>query len=148
MARFGQEKNWTVYADGIGGTGFISPGPCGGQSFASRLDRAIQRHPSVLIVEGGLNDVDTDPAMLSRAVRELLQRAAQVPRVIVVGPTAAPARPKSAVVDGLLRSTTQEADRVYVSTQRWRLPFRDDGVHPSVAGYYDYADMLSAVVKS
>ena len=64
------------------------------------------------------------------SLRDVLGRASNVPRIVVVGPTSAPARPASQLVDGALRSTTLAVGREYVSTQGWPIAFQADGLSP------------------
>lgn len=144
----GQAEGWTTRVDAIGMTGFINGGYCGGQTFASRLPAVLASRPQVLVVEGGLNDYEADPADVRQAAAELLAAARAVPTVIVVGPPSAPARGDTpAAVDAALGEATAAAGRQYVSTLTAGLPYLPDRLHLTPEGHQIFADLVASAVR-
>ena len=47
---------WSVWAFGQGGTGYVNPGISGGTNFAARAQDVIKSHPSCVVIYGGIND--------------------------------------------------------------------------------------------
>jgi lysophospholipase L1-like esterase len=48
---------WEVWSSGVGGTGYINPGPTGRVKFRDRVESDVIAHyPDLVIVAGGLND--------------------------------------------------------------------------------------------
>lgn len=120
---------------GVGGTGFVNGGPCGGQSFGERLDDVLATQPGTLVVQGGLNDTGQSPDTLRDAAAELLEAAADTPRVVVLGPVDAPATQDEAAVDAALSDAARDAGREYVSGLDWDLEFLPDRLHLTEDGH-------------
>lgn len=138
-----RSKGWRVYVNGVSGTGFTSGGACRNQQYSTRADAVLGMLPTMVVVQGGLNDTRAPDDLLSEATRSLLTSLQRVPSVVVVGPPPAPAVQGTARVDQVLRAETQRAGRQYVSTQSWQLPYRPDGVHPTREGYDLFGNLLA-----
>lgn len=138
----GAQEGWTTYVNAVGGTGFVGEGPCGAQRFSSRVAAVLARNPQVVVVEGGLNDTAFTPDEVESSAGDLLRALATVPHIVVVGPTAPPARPDTAAIDNALRDATTAAGRTYVSAEAWTLPYLPDNLHLTVDGHRAFADLV------
>ncbi|WP_091947967.1 SGNH/GDSL hydrolase family protein [Trujillonella endophytica] len=144
----GRLQGWTTYVDAIGGTGFVNGGSCGGQTFGSRVEHVLEWSPGTVVVQGGLNDADADPAEVQEAAGEVLADLSDVPRVVVVGPPTTPGRGDVTAIDAALAVAAAEADRQYVSTAGWTLPYGDDGLHPTAEGHQQFAAMVAQALAA
>ena len=82
---------WTdAWASGVGGTGYVNPGPPGQVAFINRVDHdVISYAPSVVLVAGGTNDHAYAPTDVQAAAAALYQRIADglpAATVYVMGP--------------------------------------------------------------
>lgn len=143
----GERMHWTVYAYGVGGTGFANGGPCGGQIFETRVQHAVERQPTLVILEGGLNDVNYSSSDVRKGLEDSLALMRGVIHVAVIGPVSAPARSGTQRIDGVLRSATELAGRQYISAQQWRLRFGPDQLHLDAKGYSQFSELVSHVVS-
>src|SRR4051794_23552624 len=142
-------EGWRTYAEGVSGTGLTTGGPCGrGADFGSRLPKALAHHPQILVVEGGLNDTHSPRGSLTAALTRVLDRSSKVPRLIVIGPPAAPRYelPEVRRIDGELHAACSAPQCTYVSTLGWKLPFMADQVHLTPAGHAMFAEHVSAAL--
>lgn len=141
-----------VSVAGFSGSGF-SPASsrCGPVvSYAVRAGRAVAPGTDVVVVEGGLNDVDQSVAAVTlgfvRLVRVLRER--EVGRVVVVGPAPAPARAASVPrVDHLLAGLAAAHGVEYVSAADWRVGYLPDRLHPDADGHRAFGDAVAAVLS-
>ena len=79
-----------VHVAGFSGSGFSAHASmCGRVSFHDRAPTALAARPSLVVVEGGLNDYDQPAAAIDRGFRDLMADLAGQ-RVVVVGPADAP----------------------------------------------------------
>lgn len=138
------EPDLSITVDAVGSTGFANPGLCGEDAFRDRIGRAVAHSDDALVVQGGINDTVIDPAALERAVTDVLDEAAAVPRVAVIGPIDAPATHGEERIDDLLAREAAERGMTYVPTLRWELPFGPDRLHLTSAGHHAYAERVRA----
>jgi acyl-CoA thioesterase-1 len=133
-----------VSVAGFSGSGFSEgASPCGRVSFADRAGAALRRGADLVVVQGGLNDVDQPQAAVVAGF-DRLARALSGHRVVVVGPAAAPSRARGAVrVDALLARLAAEHDMAYISTDDLRLPYLRDRLHLSPSGHRAYGDAVA-----
>ncbi|MBW9204385.1 SGNH/GDSL hydrolase family protein [Mumia sp. zg.B17] len=133
-----------VHVDAFSGSGFSrSASPCDGSWFAARAARAVAGGADLVVIAGGLNDVDQTPEAV-RAGFERVMRSVQGPPVVVVGPAAAPARERGARrVDAQLALLAGRAGAAYVSTVGLDLPYLDDGLHLTPAGHRELGDFVA-----
>ena len=148
------EESWPVglpgrvHGDGFGGSGFSeTSSDCRGVSYVDRAARAVAGHPDALVVvEGGLNDVDQGDRAIERGFVRLLGALAGH-RVVVVGPAPAPVRAdRVARVDAVLARTATGFGTTYVSMLNARVDYQDDGLHPSVRGHRRFGDLVAAAL--
>lgn len=150
-----------VRVDGFSGSGFSrGASPCGDQSYAARAAAEPQERrgsspgsdagsdPGVVVVEGGLNDHD-QPRRAIRAGFARLMSALAGRRVLVVGPTPAPARAVAVpAVDALLARLSARYGVGYLSMRDTALPYLDDGVHLTADGHRAFGDRVAAALAA
>lgn len=132
----------TVRLDAVPFTGYVNAGACGPNSFADRIDRLVDTGADALVIQGGLNDVSAEPETLRRGVEAVLDAAAAVPHVVVVGPMDVPERDGEAAVDAVLGDEAAARGITYVSALEWDLPLDRDRVHLTAAGHAEYAERI------
>ena len=144
----GKPLGWTVTVDGVGGTGYVNPGPRNEGTYLQRLPALQGRTFDLVVVQGGSNDRDTPYPALRTAVETTLETVrTQFPgaRLVLMGPATPYGKPDAT------RTLSQCVLAGYASTHQ--LPFIDplgeqwfvdgDGDryanpangHPSNAGY-------------
>ncbi len=138
-----------VRVAGFSGSGFSADASeCGEVSFASRAARAVTPATGLVVVEGGLNDVDRTDAEIEAGFAALVDVLGER-RVVVVGPAAAPSRAAAAVrVDLLLRRLTEQAGWEYVAAYDWELGYLPDDLHLTPAGHAEFGDLVARAVGS
>lgn len=129
---------------GVGSTGFVSGGYCGQHSYGKRIDAVLGTNPDMLIIQGGLNDTAADAAEIREAAAALLEEAADVTQVIMVGPVDAPARNGEQTVDQALSEAAHDAGAEYVSALDWNLGFLPDDLHLTPQGHETFTRQLMA----
>jgi acyl-CoA thioesterase-1 len=138
-----------IHVAGFSGSGFSrGASSCLGVAFATRARQALRPDTSLVVVEGGLNDVDQSSSEIRAGFRRLMQVLAGR-RVVVVGPPSAPSR-ASAVprVDALLTSLSETYGATYVRTSGWDLPYLDDRLHLTPAGHRQFGDAVAAEIAA
>jgi acyl-CoA thioesterase-1 len=149
------EQSWPVRlpgrvrVDGFSGSGFsIGASGCGDVSYATRAPRSLRPGTDLVVVEGGLNDTDQPAADLEGGFRLLMRELAGTP-VLVVGPPAAPDRPRADVerVDATLARLAAELGASYLSTVDAELTYLDDDLHPDPAGHRVFGDLVATRVR-
>lgn len=158
--RLGDAIGWPYEVDGVGGTGFVYPGLSGtDSSYRSRLQQRINAggaSPTLVILQGGLNDYRAPRSRLTAAVSAeigLVRAAWPSVRVVLFGPVRAyehndDLRPMAAAL-GLASLDTNVAfvDPVgegWVTASNSRIYFIADGTHPNSAGHAYIARRLLA----
>lgn len=149
-SRLASELGARVHVEGFSGSGFGAfSSPCGRVSFADRAGRALAGPGAageVLVVEGGLNDVDQPDAAVASGFRRVLAQAGDRP-VLVVGPASAPARAALVPdVDGLLERLSAQHGVTYLRTSDLELPYLADGLHLTETGHRAFGDAVAAAV--
>lgn len=142
----GKAEGWATHVAGVGGTGFVNQGPCGGQSFGQRLSDVMALEPDTLIIAGGVNDSDSAPNDVRASATAVLRLTASVPTVIVVGPADAPAKDNLPAIDAALAEATEASGRKYVSALGWELEYQPDRLHPTEAGQAVYASHIETAI--
>jgi acyl-CoA thioesterase-1 len=136
-----------VSVAGFSGSGFSAlASPCGRVSFADRAG-AVVEGADLVVVEGGLNDWDHTDSEIRAGYARLMRvlRAADVPRVVVVGPASAPSRvAKVPHVDALLAELSARYDVEYVSTADLDLDYLGDRLHLTEAGHRAFGDYVGS----
>jgi acyl-CoA thioesterase-1 len=133
-----------VHVAGFSGSGF-SPGAgsCRQVSFAVRAPGAVRGGADLVVVEGGLNDVDEPDAEIRAGFADLM-RELHGSRVVVVGPAAAPVRADRVPrIDELLADLAERYDVPYVRTSGLSLPYLDDRLHLTRAGHEQFGDFVA-----
>ncbi|MFT4082948.1 MAG: SGNH/GDSL hydrolase family protein [Nocardioides sp.] len=134
---------WPVYLHGrvhvsaFPGSGFAERdmARCGQVSFADRAANALRQGASLVVVEGGINDVGRSTAAITSGFRRLMHELAGY-RVVIVGPARAPRRGNAVFrVDRLLHRLAERAGVDYIRTLDLTLTYLPDRLHPTVAGH-------------
>lgn len=139
-----------VHVDGFSGSGFSEgASPCGDVSYAARAPVGLRNRPDVVVVEGGLNDVDQSRRAIRDGFARLMDELAGR-RVLVVGPATAPERASAVpAVDALLAGLSARHGVGYLSMLDADLTYLDDDLHLTPQGHrefgYRVAEALSAV---
>jgi acyl-CoA thioesterase-1 len=141
----------TVRVAGFSGSGFsLDASECGDVSFAARAAAALTPETELVVVEGGLNDFDRSDTAIRQGFARLvtaLDRAGADPRVVVVGPAAAPSRAEAVRrVDALLRELTGAAGWTYVAAYDWELGYLSDRLHLTPEGHVAFGDLVAEAV--
>lgn len=133
-----------VHVDAFSGSGFsAAASPCRGASFAARVERAVEGGADLVVLEGGLNDVDQSVADLRAGFERVLAPLDGLD-VVVVGPAAAPARAAGAAwVDTELAVLTGDHGVAYVSTRDLDLPYLSDGLHLTTDGHRAFGEAVA-----
>lgn len=132
MAR---EADATVRVDGFAGSGFTGSAFCEGEDFGARAARLDLADDEVLVVQGGLNDVNADPDVIEAAAVAMVEDSGAV---AVVGPPPAPQRDLALTrdTDEALARAAEEAEVAYVSTIGWDdLSYLPDRLHLTPEGH-------------
>lgn len=148
------EQSWPsrltgrVEVAGFSGSGFSAHASgCGrAVSFAERASGALGSGigSDLVVVEGGLNDVDQPDEAIRRGVARLLDRL-RGHRVVIVGPASAPARGSGVTrVDELLARLAASHQVPYVRTMDLDLSYLPDGLHLTPSGHQDFGDYVAA----
>lgn len=134
-----------AHVDAFSGSGFSRfASPCDGAAFGDRAARAVAGGADLVLVEGGLNDVD-QPLRSVRAGFAAVMRALDGAPVVVVGPASAPARAHGVErVDALLERLAEAHGATYVSTLGLTLSYLDDGLHLTAEGHRDFGDFVAS----
>lgn len=140
------DADLTVRLDAVPFTGYVNSGGCGPNAFTDRIDRLAAEADGTLVIQGGLNDVFAGSDALRRSAAAVLDAAAGVPRVIVVGPMDVPGRDGEARVDRLLAAAARERGLTYVSALDWDLPVGPDEIHLTAEGHRAYAERILEVL--
>jgi acyl-CoA thioesterase-1 len=136
-----------VHVAGFSGSGFSAlASPCGRVSFADRAG-AVVTGADLVVVEGGLNDWDHSDSEIRAGYARLMRvlRAADVPRVVVVGPASAPSRAARVPhVDALLADLSGQYGVGYVSTADLDLDYLGDRLHLTASGHRTFGDYVDS----
>ena len=145
------DRNWArqlpgrVHVFGFSGSGFSTgASPCSAVSYAQRAPRALTLHPSLVVIEGGLNDFDQPSGDIRAGFRRLLTEVGHHPRVLVVGPPPAPLRgDRAARVDAILRTEAARSGTPYLSMIDEHFRYRSDRLHLTPGGHRAFGRVVA-----
>lgn len=132
---------------GVGGTGFVNGGSCGNHTYGERLDAVLALNPETLIIQGGLND-SRSSGKVADAAFSVLDRAKNVPNVVLVGPPNVLGRAGEEEVDAGLRAAATAANVEYISALSWDLEYLQDATHLTSTGHADFAANVTSSIRS
>jgi acyl-CoA thioesterase-1 len=137
-----------VHVDGFSGSGFSARSSgCGPVSFADRAAAAVGG-ADLVVVEGGLNDVDRSDAEIRTGFERLMLAVGERP-VAVVGPPSAPARAGAVPrVDRLLADLAADHGAAYVPMSDVDLSYLDDRLHLTQAGHDAFGQRVADAVEA
>jgi acyl-CoA thioesterase-1 len=133
-----------VHVRGFSGSGFSAGASgCGRVSFHDRAPTAVGVRPALVVVAGGLNDVDQPDRAIDHGFRELMaDLAAQ--RVVVVGPASAPRRATAVPrIDDRLEVLAERYGVPYVRTSDLELDYLDDRLHLTEDGHRAFGEAVA-----
>jgi acyl-CoA thioesterase I len=147
-------ESWPSYlpgairVDGFSGSGFTPDASrCKGVAYADRAAHALASRPSLVVVEGGLNDFRASTRDIETGARRLLAGLVGV-RVVIVGPADAPARTDQVDrVDAALARVATSAGVEYVSAKDWKLSYLPDRLHLTRGGHEDFGTRVAAALR-
>jgi lysophospholipase L1-like esterase len=150
--RAGWQLGWDVWADGVGGTGYVNTG--GKTNFLDRLDTDLASRPGIVVVAGGVNDFGQAPpdAVLDAARKVFARVRGSGARLIVLSPwvRGAGATSEYLAFSDRLKQAATEAGGTYVDTRTWlraRGLLVADGKHPNDRGYDRIAAALVRALR-
>ena len=156
--RTGDVLGWDYEVLGVGGSGYTRRG--GGATFGQRIDRAVETHADVVVVQGSLNERNAQPDVLAAAALATLSRLTSEvdpdTLVLVVGASYAPGTP-DATIEWINAAIGAAADRlgllfVNPAEENWTDPadaaIWADPDHPNDAGAQLIADRLAIRLAS
>lgn len=126
---FAHEADATVRVDGFAGSGFTGSAFCDDEDFGARAGRLDLDPDDLLVVQGGLNDVNAAPEAIESAAVAVVEASGAD---AVVGPPPAPQRDLALTIatDEALARAADEAGVAYVSTIDWDdLTYLPDHLH-------------------
>lgn len=141
-------SGWRARIAGDPGTGFTTAGDCG-TTYLQRVS-SIPRSASIVVLQGGVNDVARDPdlsgfraavALTVRAINERVREATVV--VLAVPRLTYPSRARLEKVNRRLHQAARETGATWVAGGSWRLALQDDGTHPTGAGHRQFARRIA-----
>ncbi len=101
--RLADLMGWEVWSSGVGGTGYLNPGPAGRVKFRDRVQTDVIAHnPDIVLVAGGINDVSDSPASLrieAEALYDTILTNLPSAKLVVVGPWWPRGNPPQFVLD-------------------------------------------------
>jgi acyl-CoA thioesterase-1 len=138
-----------VHVAGFSGSGFSEhASECRGVAFADRAPAALRGGADLVVVEGGLNDVDQPDADIDAGFARLMGEL-RGERVVVVGPASAPSRAAEVPrVDALLAHLAASYGVGYVRTSGLDLPYLADRLHLTAAGHQELGDFVAREIAS
>src|SRR5262249_3267572 len=101
--RLADLMRWEVWSSGVGGTGYLNPGPVGRVRFRDRVQTdVIANSPDIVIVAGGLNDNFYPPAAVqaeAEALYDTISTNLPSTKLVVAGPWWPGGSPSQAILD-------------------------------------------------
>jgi len=136
-----------IHVSGFSGSGFSDRASgCGRVSFADRATPAVRYGADLVVVQGGLNDLDRTDTEIRAGFERLMRALGDLP-VLVVGPADAPARSDAVPhVDALLAGLAQQHGASYLSMRELDLPYLGDRLHLTPEGHQEFGDVVAAWV--
>jgi acyl-CoA thioesterase-1 len=138
--------HWRAVLNAVGGTGYVSEGPCRGQQFSARVPQVSAVDPAVVVIQGGLDDYQSPEQRIERAAEQVYaQLRHDLPNasVVVVGPHSVPKVSDVRPVIDALRTASSKAHVTFIDASSWPLLFEKDGIHLTVAGHRIYGQQLA-----
>lgn len=144
---FAREADATVRVDGFAGSGFTGSAFCHDEDFGTRAARLDLDGDELLVVQGGLNDVNADPDVIESAAVTVVEASGAD---AVVGPPPAPQRDLELTIatDEALARAADEAGVAYVSTIDWDdLTYLPDRLHLTPEGHLLFGTRVADALR-
>ena len=156
----GKPLGWKVTVDGIGGTGYLNPGPHNEGNYLARLPGLQGRSFDLVVLQGGSNDRDaTYPVLQDAVTRTIGTVRTEFPgtRVLLLGPATPYGKPDEPRITAQCvlaeHAIAQQLPFVDPLGERWFVDGDGDRYanpvngHPSNAGYKRIAARFEADVR-
>lgn len=158
----GSHFDWAYTVSGAAGTGYSNPGASDVGTYSQRFDNLpIDEDVELLIIQGGLNDVDY-PLINAKeiAVEALVQAELAFPEAVIVvlgpAPNVLPLWPQIGAVDDALRAASRELQLTYISPieESWINDANYATVmdpiskHPSANGHIYLAERAASAIQA
>jgi lysophospholipase L1-like esterase len=143
-------------ADGSGGTGYATRGH-GGTTFVDEAKRVVEADDDIVMVFGGLNDVETPPEEVRAGVHETLAETrarAPMAQIIVVGPAYPGPDPTPEILQirDIIADEAAQANVAFTDpiADQWFVnePQMIGELHPTDEGHRYMAERLLPVLRS
>ncbi len=153
----GERLGWDYEVLGVGGSGYVVPGR--GSTYEQRIDRAVQFHPDVVVVQGSINERRTDLDLLAtaaeRTLGELKAQAGDHTRILVLGASYVPGEKVRTVrgINDTIAAAAADVGLPFVNpaTQNWSDPqdasIWADSKHLNDRGAGQVADHLVPLLR-
>lgn len=154
----GEDLGWDYRILGVGSSGYDLKGR--GATFDDRVDRAMETHPDVVVVQGSLNEKDSTPASLAAAADQtmahLVAAAGTHTKILIMGASYTPGVP-DATTDWINAAIHAAADKaglqfLDVAALGWSDPtnpaiWADGAYHLNDEGCQQVADDLAPILR-
>lgn len=138
--------------EGFPGTGYVTDGACGDNSFDARLKLPSSPPPTTVIIQGGINDaifgkeitaIDT----AARALCNRIQTTDPNALLVLVGPPTLPNTPDAPTVSATLQRVANETGALYVDLSEVNFE-TTDGTHPDTRGHTAIAEAVISAINA
>jgi lysophospholipase L1-like esterase len=116
----GRQPGWRAQVDGVSGSGFLNPGPHGGQTFADRVATLpLSPRPDLVVFQGGRNDVGYPMPRLRAAIIstvDLARHRFTDAQIVLLGPIPGhvPATRGQLAVASVMRSAADACHATFI----------------------------------
>jgi lysophospholipase L1-like esterase len=150
------KHGWTTHLAGFGGTGFLSAGQSGHDTFSTRVDDVVAGAPNIVIVAGGMNDVffsQSRETVAASAVLSSLRQRLPKAKIVLIAPlwTQQTWDPRMGGIHAALKTAAAQTGVLFVDTTGWFDGRADliasDGVHPTDQGHAYLAGKIDAALR-
>lgn len=140
---------------GVSGSGYTRPGPYN-NVFSQRVDRIAAADPDVIVVEGSLNDRDSNPATLQATAYDTLHelQGKTDAQIVVLGAVCNPGTP-TATIGWINQAVGTAAGRLglpFINPAHWLDPHDRtlwwNILHPNDKGHQRVAALLAPALRA
>jgi len=151
-----EHHGWTPHIAAIGGSGFVNEGIGGKGTFSSRVDDVAASKPDIVIIAGGMNDVQFSQSrenVSARTTLKALHRRLPKAKIVMIGPlyTKQKTDPGLAGVHAALETATSETKVMWVDSTGWfdgrTSLIAKDGALPTDRGHAYIAAKVEAALQ-
>jgi lysophospholipase L1-like esterase len=141
------------------GSGYVNPGMPAGETLGDDVRQALRKDDDLVVIFGGLNDLEVSPETESKAVEQTLsdlRNRAPTAKVVVIGPAwpNADAPPELLAVRDTLRDNAAQINATFVDpiADRWFVDdpalIGADKVHPTDDGHVYMSEQILPYIQT